>query len=123
MQSIKNYVNGELNGELNNNEFMTTRMNIINAVNKMNIKSEEFKDGFENNPVRIKISEYLKLLFKDNYETIWRFKSKQFQRNNLHNYIKYQKLKMNQNEVQVFVKTCEWFLFRMAYIIQNWCCL
>lgn len=38
MDPIKKKVNEELNGELNN-EFMTTRMNIINAVNKMDFKS------------------------------------------------------------------------------------
>lgn len=38
MDPIKTYVYGELNGELNN-DFMTTRMNVINAVNKMDFKS------------------------------------------------------------------------------------
>ncbi|CAD8125632.1 unnamed protein product [Paramecium sonneborni] len=72
MDPIKQYVYGELAGELNN-EFITTRMNIINAVNKMDFKSQQFKDAFEKNPVGLKITEYLKLLFNDNYETLWRF--------------------------------------------------
>ncbi|CAD8097023.1 unnamed protein product [Paramecium primaurelia] len=73
MDPIKTYVYGELNGELNN-DFMTTRMNIINAVNKMDFKSTQFKDVFEKDPVGIQISKYLVLLFKDNYETLWRLK-------------------------------------------------
>ncbi|CAD8199919.1 unnamed protein product [Paramecium octaurelia] len=71
MQPLKDEVYKELNGELNN-EFMTKRMNIINIVNKMDFKSQQFKDVFEKDPVGIQITKYLKLLFKDNYETLWR---------------------------------------------------
>ncbi|CAD8117213.1 unnamed protein product [Paramecium sonneborni] len=101
---ILQYVYGELAGELNS-EFLTIRMNIINAVNKMDFQSQKFKDVFEMNPVGIKISKYLKLLFQVIMKLYKDSKSRQFQRNNLHNYIQYQKLKMNYKEVQVFVKT------------------
>ncbi|CAK83758.1 unnamed protein product (macronuclear) [Paramecium tetraurelia] len=71
MQPLKDEVYKELNGELNN-EFMTRRMNIINIVNKMDFKSQQFKDAFEKDPVGIEMTKYLKLLFNDNYETLWK---------------------------------------------------